>query len=228
MKDALKQRLVGAVVLAALAVIFLPGFFREQKAPDVDIATQIPPQPGVPHVDFEVPQPDADIQPAPDPETMFLSAEDESGAEQSPVPGQNPEPDFPNQGPSAESLPKSELPVPGVVGSSVDTQDTASKTPEPSTPAPESVPDLPLGADGIPAAWVVQVASLGNLQAATKLRDELQTEGHKAYVRTVTTPNGKVTRVFIGPKLDKAEALAIKAKVDQRLKIKSLVRRFEP
>ena len=75
---------------------------------------------------------------------------------------------------------------------------------------------------------MVQVASLSNKEAASKLRDELQAEGHKAYVRTVTTANGSVTRVFIGPKLDKEEALKVKAEVDKRLKVNAMVLRFKP
>lgn len=192
MKDALKQRLVGAVVLAAIGVIFLPGFFKEQQGYQVDTRSQIPSEPNSPQITFEAPQQDVDIQPAPEPETMFLPPE-----------------------PAPPVI--AERPVPSVTPAPVN---------EP--PANDTVPQLPLGADGIPEAWVVQVASLSNKEAATKLRDELQAEGHKAYVRTVTTANGSVTRVFIGPKLDKAEATRVKNDVDKSLKVNSMVLRFQP
>lgn len=188
MKDALKQRLVGAVVLAAIGVIFLPGFFKEQQGYQVDTESQIPLTPLVPDVSFETPEQNPEIQPAPAPDTMFLPPE--------------PEP--------------------------VVAQSSSSSPPAANTRDVDVVPALPLGADGIPEAWVVQVASLGNTAAANKLRDELQAEGHKAYVRSVNTANGSVTRVFIGPKLDKAEALAVKVEVDKRLKVNSLVLRFQP
>jgi DedD protein len=188
-KDALKQRLVGAVVLAAIGVIFLPGFFKEQQGYQVDTESQIPLTPSVPEVSFETPEQNPEIQPAPAPDTMFLPPEPEPVAIQS---------------------------------------SSSSSSPVANTRDVDTVPALPLGADGIPEAWVVQVASLGNTAAANKLRDELQAEGHKAYVRSVNTANGSVTRVFIGPKLDKAEALAVKTEVDKRLKVNSLVLRFQP
>lgn len=198
MKDALKQRLVGAVVLAAIGVIFLPGFFKEQQGHQVDTRSHIPAEPSSPQVTFEAPQQPTDISPAPEPETMFLPPE--------PEPAPKPEPEVLADADTAPAKPVEDKP--------------AATT--------EQVPELPLGPDGIPDAWVVQVASLSNKEAAAKLRDELQAEGHKAYVRTVTTANGSVTRVFIGPKLDKAEALKVKAEVDKRLKVNAMVLRFQP
>lgn len=198
MKDALKQRLVGAIVLAAIGVIFLPGFFKEQQGHQVDTRTQIPAEPSLPQVSFESPRQNPDIQPAPEPETMFIPPELEPVADVS-----SPE--------AVASASSASAPAPN------QTADTA-----------DEVPELPLGPDGIPEAWVVQVASLSNQEAAARLRDELQAEGHKAYIRRVSTSNGSVTRVFIGPKLSKAEADKVKADVDKRLKVNAMVRRFQP
>jgi DedD protein len=60
------------------------------------------------------------------------------------------------------------------------------------------------------------------------LRDELQAEGQKAYVRTVPNGNGSISRVYIGPKLDKAQAQALKLQMDKRLKVNAMVMRFQP
>lgn len=198
MKDALKQRLVGAIVLAAIGVIFLPGFFKEQQGHQVDTRTQIPAEPSLPQVSFESPRQNPDIQPAPEPETMFIPPEPEPVADVS-----SPE--------AVASASSASAPAPN------QTADTA-----------DEVPELPLGPDGIPEAWVVQVASLSNQEAAARLRDELQAEGHKAYIRRVSTSNGSVTRVFIGPKLSRAEADKVKADVDKRLKVNAMVLRFQP
>ena len=61
-----------------------------------------------------------------------------------------------------------------------------------------------------------------------KLRKQLQDKGYKAYVRQAQTGQGEVSRVFIGPKLDKALALAVKEEVDPAFKVNSLVLRFKP
>lgn len=202
MKDALKQRLVGAIVLAAIGVIFLPGFFKEQQGHQVDTRTQIPAEPSLPQVSFESPRQNPDIQPAPEPETMFIPPEPEPVTEVS-----SPE--------AVASVSSASAPAPA-------------PTPNQTADTADEVPELPLGPDGIPEAWVVQVASLSNQEAAARLRDELQAEGHKAYIRRVSTSNGSVTRVFIGPKLSRAEADKVKADVDKRLKVNAMVRRFQP
>lgn len=196
MKDALKQRLVGAVVLVAVAVIFLPGLLREQQGYSVDTDSQIPQEPDIPQVEFAAPEQTAEVQAAPAPETMFLPPDD------------------------ADMPPETAMTA------------TSSESPAEvkATPAPdeETVPDLPLGADGLPEAWVIQVASLSNKEAAEKLRNELQGEGYKAYIRSISTDKGTVTRVFIGPKLERKEAMAIKSEIDKRLKVHALVKRFQP
>jgi DedD protein len=186
-KEGLKQRLIGAFVLLALAVIFLPGFFKQQQGHQVDTHTLIPPQPQIDVVEFNKPEIGLVVEPAPAPEAMFIPADD------APVT-------------TAEPL--------------VNPEETSAQL--------SPVPELPLNDKGIPDAWVVQVVSLSSQSAAMKLRDELQSDGHRAYVREITTDSGTYNRVFIGPKLSKTEALAVKAQIDQRLKVSSQVKRFEP
>jgi len=55
-KEALKHRVIGAAVLTAIAVLFLPSFFKDQKAYDVDTRSQIPDRPSITAVDFDEPQ----------------------------------------------------------------------------------------------------------------------------------------------------------------------------
>ena len=45
MDEKLKQRLVGAMVLMALAVIFLPSLFQQDERQKIDTTSQIPPAP---------------------------------------------------------------------------------------------------------------------------------------------------------------------------------------
>lgn len=75
--DGLKQRLVGAIALLALAVIFLPVLFDREPIVPVDRASQIPPPPEI--VTVEVAEP---VQPevtdlAPEPQAMFEPDEDD-------------------------------------------------------------------------------------------------------------------------------------------------------
>ncbi len=45
MNDGLKQRIIGAVVLVALGILFIPVLFDKERIEPVDRATQIPPEP---------------------------------------------------------------------------------------------------------------------------------------------------------------------------------------
>lgn len=47
MDDGLKQRLVGAVVLVAVGVIFIPTLLNDDGRREVDVTTQVPPEPVV-------------------------------------------------------------------------------------------------------------------------------------------------------------------------------------
>lgn len=56
MDDGLKQRLVGAIVLVALAVIFIPMIFNDAKLGPEDIRVAIPPRPEVPLLEIKKPK----------------------------------------------------------------------------------------------------------------------------------------------------------------------------
>ncbi|HSC68210.1 MAG TPA: SPOR domain-containing protein [Cellvibrio sp.] len=204
MKESVKHRLIGAAVLTAIAVLFLPSFFKDRQQYQVNTSSQIPGKPSITAVDFNEPKRPADIEPAPAPETMFVPDEAEAVV--------------------AEQIPPSEQTAPTLAVAASSQFASSSKA----TATSAAVPAIPLNAQGLADAWVIQVASLSGQEAANKLRDQLQAEGHKAYVRTVPGANAAIYRVFIGPKQDKAQAVAIKLQLDKRLKVNSLVLPFKP
>lgn len=209
MRESVKHRLIGAAVLAAIAVLFLPSFFKDRQQYQVDTNTHIPSRPSITAVDFNEPtQPDG-IEPAPSPENMFV-------------------PDEIEEAPTGQASPVTQATSSGHSVASVATVSSVPSTVSSVATVEPSVPAMPLNAQGLPDAWVVQVASLSAQAAANKLRDQLQAEGHKAYVRSVPGANATIYRVFIGPKQDKAQALAIKSQLDKQLKVNSLVLPFKP
>jgi len=203
----LKHRLIGAAVLAAVAVLVLPSFFKEKKEYQVNTKSQIPAQPTVVAEEFKAPQPVPNIEPAPAPETMFVP--NESATEVPPA-----------------EVHVSDTPVSGAAASAASLSSKSAVNISVATAAQtaSSVPAMPLNQKGLPDAWVVQVGSFNNKEAANKLRDDLQADGQKAYVRTTNA----ISRVYIGPKLDRNQALALKEQMDRRLKVKSMVIRFQP
>ncbi|MET0355271.1 MAG: SPOR domain-containing protein [Cellvibrio sp.] len=208
MRYTLKHRLIGAAVLAAVAVLLLPSFFKEKKEYQVNTKSQIPASPNVVAEEFKPPQPVPNIEPAPAPEAMFVPTEAEPDQ---PVPDVNPV--------TAASVAASSSPAKHT-STSVKSGATGTQL--------SSVAAMPLNQQGLPDAWVVQVGSFTTKEAANKLRDDLQADGQKAYVRTTTTNGNTISRVYIGPKLDRNQALAVKEEMDRRLNIKAMVMRFQP
>lgn len=172
MDDGLKQRLIGALVLLAIGVIFLPVLFDRQRIRSLDHETRIPIAPDIQPITFvESSKPEPTIAAKP--------------AEENFVPNENNPPDL-----------AAELPT--------------------------------LNQQGVPKAWVIQVASYRFEAHANELRNKLKADGYKAYTREVQMDTGNMVRLYVGPKLDKNRALKALQDIEEKHKVKGLLLRFEP
>lgn len=177
MDDGLKQRLIGAIVLLALAVIFVPVIFDREQLQPVDRQSQVPPAPDI--VPVTIPEPEqtmADVEPAPPVDEIFLPDEASSASEQ---------------------------------------------------PAPE-VEQPALNAQGVPNAWTLQVASYSNAERAEEMRELLTDAGYTAYTRVARNAQGEMTRLFVGPKLDKASLQAEQKAIEEKYQVSTLLLQFKP
>jgi len=69
--DGLKQRIIGALVLVALAAIFFPLLLNISEERQIDTQTRIPPRPDIQTVEIAEPVRPENIEPAPLPADMF-------------------------------------------------------------------------------------------------------------------------------------------------------------
>lgn len=213
MDDGLKQRIVGALVLLALLVIFLPVLFDRNRVEPVDRTSQIPPPVSVPAAPISAPLvPNvAEADMAPPPAQMLVPAE-QLAEKPEQVAAQTAKID-------AAKAAKNDL-------SKTDGKNalklTKSETVKPVLEAPK------LNTKGSAEAWLLQAASYKTAAQAKKLRDDLAAKGFNAYTRELTTPKGSVVRVFIGPKFDKATALEQKKRIDELFKLNVLVLPYTP
>ncbi|MFJ3007673.1 SPOR domain-containing protein [Pseudomonas fluorescens] len=208
---AYKQRMVGALVLVALAVIFLPMLFSrqdEQRQVTVD-APAAPQAPAVPQVQLEpvaVPEPQALPQePVPS---------DDEVAEQ-----------------SAPSMPiaPAPAPAPAPVAKPVAPAPVAKPAPAPAQPiaAAPAKPDTTqsrVDANGLSVSWSVQLASLSSRASAESLQKTLRSQGYNAYIRSADGKN----RVFVGPLIERAEADRLRDLLGRQQNLKGFVVRFQP
>ncbi|MGF6591247.1 SPOR domain-containing protein [Pseudomonas sp. 2835] len=207
-----KQRMVGALVLVALAVIFLPMLFsREDEMRQVRVeAPEAPAAPSLPQVQVEPVQ-------VPEPQVL---AEEPVIVEQ---------PAAPVQAPSTPIAPApTATPAPAAPA-------VAAK---PATPAPVKVEAKPaatvataakpaagkIDANGLPVSWSIQMASLSNRASADNLQKTLRSQGYNAYIRSAEGMN----RVYVGPLIERAEAERLRDVINRQQKLKGFVVRFQP
>ncbi|CAI8807203.1 DedD protein [Pseudomonas sp. IT-93MI4] len=208
---AYKQRMVGALVLVALAVIFLPMLFsRQDEQRQVTVEAPAAPQaPSMPQVQMEsvaVPEPQALPQePVPADEEVAEDTAPAAPIAAAPAP----------TAPIAIAKP----PAPPAV---------AKPIPAPAQPiAAASKPDTTqsrVDANGLSVSWSVQLASLSSRASAESLQKTLRSQGYNAYIRSADGKN----RVFVGPLIERAEADRLRDLLSRQQNLKGFVVRFQP
>jgi DedD protein len=196
----LKQRMVGALVLLALAVIFLPMLLSredEQRRVVVDAPT-MPAAPAMPQIEM---QPVVVPEPQPLEDEPLVAGGDEQTSEPAATP---------------EAVP---APVPAPAAEPAAPVVTQAK---PSAPAPAPVSRL--DANSLPISWSVQLASLSSRDGAQNLQKTLRSQGYNAYIRTVDGMN----RVFVGPLIERGEADRLRDQLNRQHKLNGFVVRFQP
>lgn len=246
MNDILKQRLVGALVLIALGVIFWPVIFVESERGSLDRASQLEPMPALKDVAIPAPKPLANVEPvrpAPGP-----SEEEIAEADQVLKAAAQPQPVEPRQK-VAKPEPQAEKSRPPAKAKPTSTEDKTASAP-PAKPKPSSkpkakakaaVPELPkaetstpapaspaLDEQGIPIAWVLQVASVSTREKADKLTADLLARDYKAYHRAVRRDDVVLYRVFVGPVFEREKLTAVKRDIDRQLNVSAIIARYVP
>lgn len=196
MNDQLKHRVLGAIVLIALGVIFIPMILDFRKEDKTTFASPIPPKPKEQITTLTIPLQPANVPPVAPPQVE---------------PG-TPTPEVP----PTQSVPKPDKPI--EAESKPNAEPEPKKPPSTNTPqAKKPVPPMPS-----PNAWVVQLGSFSNEKNALALRDRLRKAGYAAYVEDV--PGKKdIVRVRIGPELARSKADALKDRLKKQLSQQAVV-----
>jgi cell division septation protein DedD len=77
-------------------------------------------------------------------------------------------------------------------------------------------------------AWVLQLASFSSVNNAERLVAKLRQAGYDAYNKKSSLANGRViSRVFVGPEINRKKILRLQTKLKSRYKLMGLVRKFK-
>jgi len=211
----LKQRVVGALVLLALAVIFLPMLFsREDDVRQVVVEAPVMPKPpAMPTVEVqptEVPEPQAEDADNAVPPAEMAPAQTPSAPIAS-LPTQQAQPTQPKAPVQQPAAPKP-------------AQQPAQAQASTAAATPAQQPAQRLDSNNLPVSWSVQLASLSNRARADELQKSLRSQGYNAYVRSFDGMN----RVFVGPVVERAEADRLRDQLGKQQKLNGFVVRFQP
>ncbi|ABC29247.1 probable DedD protein [Hahella chejuensis KCTC 2396] len=255
--DGLKQRIVGAIVLVSLAVIFLPMLFDNAQQEKTSQIIIIPDKPETPNFTIEeakAPQLSTGDANAESP-TQSANAQtgDSVADEASRISGSAEEiaqeaaiAEMPqmNESKPATSVPEPAQekvvetkpepkpePKPAVKKEEKPVTTVAAATPAASVKSEtkEAPKDYSLDKDKSPAAWSIQIGTFKNRDSALKIRNELHGDGHPAFTQEYRSSEGEnLVRVFAGPVMERSQADKLKSQVDKRYKVNSLVVLYRP
>jgi len=194
----LKQRMVGALVLLALAVIFLPMLFtRENVARQVVV--DAPPMPAPP------PAPRVELEPVEVPQPRPLPDEPQPVAE------------APEAAASSAASAQVSSPAPAATPAKPQVSPAPAESQKPAQASR-------LDANSLPVSWSVQLASLSNRANALALQKTLRSQGYNAYIRHVDGMN----RVFVGPVVEREEARRLRDQLKRQHSLSGFLVRFRP
>ena len=207
-----RHRIVGAVILVALAVIFLPMFLSERPTePRTTMPGAMPTPDSRVAVAPVMPSPDSPVKPGGDPAT--------SGVRSVTVP----------VGPAVTRSPAVPVSPESAPESATKTAPAPESTRSPDTrPASEPKPAKTATASPKPAAsakgkWVVQVGVFSQADNARRLQSKLKQKGYSVSLDPPKA-TGSTIRVEVGPYRDEAAARTAAARLQAELGIKGIVR----
>ena len=197
MAAALKNRLVGTVILVAVAVIILPDMLDGKKSSNGDVFVNVPAAPAK--------KPIVNPEPFPDERVEASAQRPVEIVNEKPVD----EPDSP-----AESAPETRSDSTAQVNNSPN-DDLARQT---VVEAPEESEQN--------NSWVIQLGSFRHQKNVKQLLDKLENAGYRAFSRPIETSSGPLTKVFVGPNLNKRELDGALSHLQELTGLRGKVTRF--
>ena len=204
-----RRRLVGAVTIGLLAIVFLPMIFDSEP-----VRNQSPTKSGSQEISIQIPPKDG-LPPLPAPSAMSAA----SVPPKAPVAAPIPAPTTPPVVPSVASVVPVEqkpavvsTPTPPELASKVPTKVEPVKPEKKSEPAAASLKPVEPKAE-IKQGFVVQVGAFKDVENTKQIVAQAKTAKLPVYTDTVATANGTVTRVRVGPFSTKQKADAALAQL---------------
>ncbi|WP_166268446.1 SPOR domain-containing protein [Marinobacter caseinilyticus] len=215
--DGLKQRVIGALVLVCLAVIFVPMLFDEPHTDRSSRVIDIPEEP---------PFPEVQAPPVPEQDAPSYHLEESTNGSVTPM-TDNQLVESNSQTPAATSESGTAAPAETEPPVSGEQAAVAPMTePEPEQQQETTASDGSESAEytrSLEGAWVVQLGSFGDVDNARRLRENVRKKGYDSHIQRVEKGDTVFTRVFSGPFASKSDAEVAKKRLDAEFNLNGLV-----
>lgn len=225
MEERLKQRLVGAVVLVSLAVVFVPILFDMPGEPNgetsADLISGIPERPQVGFGSSASGTLDAPRTPRLDTELERERSLDASRADD----GERTVSSDVSVSGTTSSAPAPTAGVSGQPASDARSETSVARA-DPAPAKKQAKPGSstkPVAETSAAGSWIVQLGSFLKSENAAALRKRLQAGGYTAFVESGTSARGDVSRVFVGPMPDREQAKASAARLQREMALEGIV-----
>ncbi|MFT2092625.1 SPOR domain-containing protein [Paraglaciecola sp. 2405UD69-4] len=197
MTSALQNRLVGTIIVVAIAVIFLPDLLDGKKQATENTFIDLPSKP----LAYEVEHPgNTDTDKIKEVATRKIEVVSEKALDDADDRGNQDQVANLNESASLSETQEKEVIAENVKSSEVEVLKTAQK----SSLEKDTVIEEPDKSTEVSAGWVVQLGSFRHKKNVTELLNILEEAGYRAFSRPVKTNSGVLTKVFVGPDLRKS------------------------
>ena len=203
-----RHRIVGAVILVALAVIFLPMLLSDHPPANRGAGGDVASTPDSRVVEVPVPPP------GDKPDTTRRTG---TGSASTTPP--------PTQAVTVPVEPVRPAPIDEAPGSAEATRPAAAPPAKKSEPTPaKTVATAAPPAASATGKWVIQAGAFSQLENARHLQERLRQKGFAATLDPANPAHGKTVKVLVGPYPDAAAAKSAAARIHSELGIQGIVR----
>lgn len=225
MDNLVKQRVIGAVVLVALAVIFVPMLLDKPEDELGPVGSNLPARPDQTVADriepLTLPEPPVEVDPA----QVVLDQPPEDSATTGDAALAEAQQSENNAGSDVVAEPDTAPVVPPVPTPEAPAATEPPVTPNPA-PSPPSATSAAPAATKVLSGWVVQLAALSKQDSALALRERLRTLGYTAFVEEIKAAQGVQYRVRVGPELERTSADNLRNRLEEQVKLKGIVMKY--
>ncbi|MEC8350642.1 MAG: SPOR domain-containing protein [Pseudomonadota bacterium] len=208
------NRLVGTTIVVVAAIVFIPNILDGEKVHYKEGFKAIPERPEFTTIDL---QEVIDNKVASAEQPSQIPVEDTQANDADLVANETQQIDTAPQMVEAST----DEPVINKAEPKVAVQEPAkpvAKTPEPTRKPEENLTQM---------AYVIQLGSFSHAPNVKSLQEKLKANGFKTFTRPIKTPNGTLTKVFVGPSLSKKELESKLPELKQLTKLNGKVTQFE-